>query len=232
MPRLFFTDASGTPRLLKRIGIRDSGGTTRMLKRMFIRDTSGIARLVYIAFAGQTDTYNIVGTYTVAIPFGAQTMVIEGWGPSGPGGTGELSSGRDEGGGGGGSGGYFRSQLDVSAYNGLTIQVTIAATGGVTIVQSGSFSLTTMSAPSGGPGGNAAGLSGGTAGAAGGVASGGNQANGPGNPGQGGGDAIFGKGGAGVVGINGRGPAGGNGVGSGGTPGPGSPSLVIVVFSP
>jgi len=174
------------------------------------------------AFVPQTFSYNIPGSAVQNIPTGATTMTVEVWGGSGGGSY--FSPGL---GGGGGSGGYSETIVSVSGDGGQTINYTVGAAGGPglsggnSIVASGTFSITTMTANAGSGASNAAAGPGGTS-------TGGATTNMNGNPGQSGG--AGGAGGAGIAGTNGTGSAGGQG-----TPLPpglsGGPGLVIFRFA-
>lgn len=154
-------------------------------------------------FNPTTNTYSTPGTFTETIPTGATTLEIEGAGGSGGGGNGSGSGCGAHGGGGGGGPGYNKTILNVSAFNGQTISVTIGAGGSTagagvaTVIASGTFSLTTMTANGGSPG-----VSGGLGtGGAGGTATGGNTTNTTGATGSiGGAGNAGGAGGTGHIG--------------------------------
>lgn len=156
------------------------------------------------SFIPVTHSFNTAGSGTLAIPTGATTMTIEAWGAPGGGSVNGSAPG-----GGGASGGYCRTVVTVTGDAGETIAYTVGAVGGPsaaggnTIVSSGTFSISTMTAYGGG------GASGNNAGTAG-TATGGTAANTTGNNGVSGG--AGGTPGAGVVGIYGTGASGGQGL--------------------
>jgi hypothetical protein len=172
--------------------------------------------------AAVTHLYTTAGTFTETIPAGVSTCVIEVFGAGGGGGAKFASGGNTSGGGGGGSGGYSRTSVAVGGSAGLTMGVTVGAganglNGGPSFVQSGSFSLTTLTGNGGILGGSAPSLATGGTGGAGGTASGGTAVNTSGNAGSAGannaGGGTGGAGGPGVSGINAGGNPGGNGGG-------------------
>jgi hypothetical protein len=167
------------------------------------------------AFVPVTRTYNLAATYTETIPSGASTMTIEAWGSGAGGGVGAGTFCVPIRGGGGGGGGYCRTLVNVAAFGGQTLSLTVGPAGTATndgnpsTVSSGSFTLTTMTANGGKKGVNAPPAG---AGGAGGTAGGGTAANINGNAGGNGMPAgAGGLGGAGIVGINGTGNNGGDG---------------------
>lgn len=182
--------------------------------------------------------YTTAGGFTETIPAGYSTATIESWGATARGGATFFNAGNGNftGGGGSGSGGYCRTVKSVSGAGGQTMNITVGAagglTGGATIISSGTFSLTTMTAGGSTNGGDAsAGVPG--AGGAAGTASGGLTANTPGNAGQAGqtpaGGGGGGSGGAPIPGVN---YAGNPGIG-GSYPSavPGLPGIVSIVYS-
>lgn len=184
--------------------------------------------------------YTTAGGFTETVPAGYSTATIEAWGATAGGGdTFQTMGGNFSGGGGGGSGGYSRSVVSVSGAGGRTLNITTGAaansvgTGGSTIISSGTFTLTTMTATGGVHGTSAInGSVAGTGGAAG-TATGGNTVNNPGNAGQNGqnvaGGGTSGDGGAGIAGVNYAGNPGGPASWPGGLPG--FPGIVSIVYS-
>jgi hypothetical protein len=176
------------------------------------------------------------GAGTENIPAGYTTLTCEVWGGTGHGGASFFSGGNFSGGGGSGSGGYSRTVISVSGAGGQTINWTNGAaggaTGGTSIVSSGTFTIPTMTANGSVAGGAAPGLGAGGTGGAGGTASGGNQVNTTGNTGGNGvnnaGGGAPGVGGAGIPGIN---YGGANGTGGGTGTLPGSPGSISFFYS-
>jgi hypothetical protein len=171
--------------------------------------------------AAVTRLYTTAGSFTETIPPGVSTCVIEAFGAGGGGGAKFTSGGNTSGGGGGGSGGYARTSVAVGGAAGQTMSLTVGAganglNGGPSFVQSGSFTLTTLTGGGGILGGSAPNLATGGTGGAGGTASGGTVVNTSGNAGSAGasnaGGGAGGAGGPGISGIN----AGGNPGGIGG----------------
>jgi len=122
------------------------------------------------------NVYTAPGSYTETIPEGFQTVVIEAWGGGGAGGANDPSNA-----GGGGSGGYCRSRYNLSGAAGLTISISVGAggiagvsSGNDSVANSGTFSITSMTASGGNKGDD---FSLGAAGGFGGVASGGTDQN-------------------------------------------------------
>lgn len=212
-PRLFFADAEGIPRQLKRICLRDAGGIARMLTRMFIRDGAGIPRLVYVAFTSAQHTY-ASGSGIEIVPPGATQVVIEVWGPGGTGGygLGSVATHSAQSGPGGAAGGYCRSVY--SCVGGQTLNYSVGITYEAdSTVTSGSLAVTAMQANGGDEGPNG-----------GGTASGGNEANTTGAGGGPGGTTVAdGNAGAGTsgiyAGVEGSGGRGGYQEGNAGAPG-------------
>lgn len=172
-------------------------------------------------FTPSTVSFTTAGTFNdQAIPAGAVQAVIEVFGASGDGGSSNGITGCNfREGGGGGSGAYAKTTLNVSALNGKTFNIVVAArnTASNTTVSVGTTNpvtgFTQMVAPYGGNGGNATATpsygAGGTAGA---IATGGTDLNQTGIAGLGGGNLCTpGGGGAGRTGTNGSGGAGGQG---------------------
>lgn len=192
-------------------------------------------------FNPTTHTYNVAGNYAETIPTGATNLVIEVWGGDGGGGSGSYFAHQAYGGGGGGSGSYGRSaSILVSGHSGQTIGVTVGAAGvgatypsgiatpgGASSVQTGTFTITTISTNGGASGNNY--TAGGLGGAGGAVGTGGS-VNTAGNGATGGGQGFVGIGGAGIVGLRATGPNGGNG-GSLSNGQPGSPGLIIFYYT-
>lgn len=198
-------------------------------------NVGGVWKLFFAAFTGPVvHTYSTAGGFTEVIPLGASNVVIEGWGDPGGGCKGVGTGCAADSGSSGASGGYTRSTYSVVGQGGKTIVGNIGAGGaaggptagsgtGVTI-SSGTFAITTMTAPGGGGAANPNG------GAAGGAGGGGNQASAFGNAGQ----PSFGSGfgGAGVVGVHGTGPRGGSaGFGAAQPGSPGGPGLAIFWYT-
>lgn len=137
------------------------------------------------------------GSFTETVIVGAQSCVVEVWGPSNGGGNGTGSGCTLSGGGGGGAGGYCRTALSVTP--GLTFNYTVGAAGGAnSTVTAGTQAIATMTANGGTAGGNGP-L--GTAGT-GGTASGGTAANTTGGNGTAGTNAVGGASGVAVAGVN------------------------------
>lgn len=177
------------------------------------------------------------GAGTENIPSGYSTLTCEVWGGTGRSGAGfNGGGGNSSGGGASGSGAYCRTVVSVSGAGGQTINWTCGAAGGLTggtsIVNSGSFAITTMTATGSAAGGNAPSLGVGGAGGAGGTASGGNVVNTPGNAGGAGTNNAGGGGpgaiGLGIPGINYGGP---NGVSDGFSNVPGSAGVISFYYS-
>lgn len=175
------------------------------------------------------------GSGTEVIPSSVNTLVIEIWGGSGPGGFGFVIWGTQYSGGGGGSGGYAKTTITVTGHGGATMTYSVgtagvfaSTNGGQSSVTAGTFSMTTMLA-----GGGLIGLSSygtGNSGGPGGSASGGADTDTAGNSGTPGGAGI-GTGGYGISGVNGVGSNGGRG-GYGSTPGSnGGPGLIVFSYS-
>lgn len=101
--RFLVSDPSATTRQVGHLFVSDASGTTRQVARGFVSDASGTTRQFFPPFTSQIVTYNAAGTYTPDIPSGANTMMIEVWGPSGNGGAADKTTAE---GGGGGNGGY------------------------------------------------------------------------------------------------------------------------------
>lgn len=192
-------------------------------------NVGGVWKLFFAAFTPPvTNTHSTVGAFTETIPFGASNVIIGEWGAPGGGCQGIGTGCAADTGASGGSGAYAESSYSVAGKGGQTILGNIqaggtaggatAGAGGATTVSSGTFTLTTMTAPGGGGGANPS-----TAGAAGAIASGGTTTNSPGRTGVP--ARSTGIGGAGITGSVGTGPSGGNaGLGSihpgqGGAPG-------------
>lgn len=158
------------------------------------------------------------GSGTETIPPGATTLTVEVFGASGAGGNewtdNQVFPPATAPGTGGGSGGLSRSVFNVSGKGGETLAYSVGAPGSATTVSSGTFSLSTMTANSGG-GGTSASSPGGTAG----TASGGTAVNVSGTAGG------WAAGGSGVVGLYASGAPGGYG----GIPlgAPGSNGLIV-----
>ncbi len=151
------------------------------------------------------------GSGTHTIPSGYATGVFEVWGATGAGGRGYPAGSTQ--GGGGASGSYCRSSFAVSSAGGQTVNYTVGTEPeGSSSISSGTFSLTTMSAPGGGTGGAATISSGGAGGGAGVAGTGGTAANLAGNGGDSGNGpssgTATGAGGLGVSGIYATGPEG------------------------
>lgn len=169
------------------------------------------------AFIPVNHTYPTAGTFTETIPAGAHTMVIEASSPSGNGGTG-ISSGCTVAGGGGGAGNsYCKSSYALTSANwGQTVTVVVGTVGSSnTVISSGTFSITTLTAALGGAGGNSPGVGTGGTGGTGGAASGGTITNTTGNGGAAGQNSgaggLGGAGGTGIAGTLTTGAAGGHG---------------------
>ncbi len=183
--------------------------------------------------------YTTAGGFTETIPAGYSTATIESWGATGHGGDTFMTMGGNfSGGGGGGSGGYCRSVVSVSGAGGQTLNITVGAaiavgTSGSSIISSGTFSITTMTAGGGTNGTSATSGSVAGTGGAGGSATGGSTVNTPGNTGQNGtnvaGGGSPGSGGAGIPGVNYAGNPGGSSNYPNGLPG--SPGTVSIVYS-
>ena len=148
-------------------------------------------------------------TSTTTIPSGASNVEIQAWGGGGDGGS--LGTG-----GGGGGGAYSRCTLACATANGKTLVVTCTQTAIVNqtcpgyTVQSGSFTISTITAGCG-TGGNGVNL--GQGGAASNANSG--AVNTPGNNGTAGGAGTHGHGGAGIAGnVTGDGSPYGTGASS------------------
>lgn len=173
------------------------------------------------SFTPTTVSFTTNGTFAdQAVPTGATTAVIEVFGASGDGGSSNGIAGCNfREGGGGGSGAYAKTTLNVSALNGKTFNIVIAArnTASNTTVSVGTTNpvtgFTQMVAPYGGNGGNATATPAyGGPGAAGTIATGGTDLNQTGNAGLGGSNLCTpGAPGAGKTGTNGNGGAGGQG---------------------
>lgn len=186
-----------------------------------------------------TRIYTTPTTAFETIPAGYTSCLIEVGGGSGGGGTRFIGgSGTIGGGGGGGSAAYTRQTVSVAGQGGNTMQYTVGAGGGIdfnggnSVVSSGTFSLTTLTAGGGFPGANATSVNAPGAGGAGGTATGGS-VNVSGNSGTAGesnaGGGLGGDGGAGVPGINYGGGKGGRGAGS--QPAPGTAGVAgYIVF--
>jgi hypothetical protein len=157
-------------------------------------------------------THTTAGAFTETVIVGAQSCVVEVWGPSNAGGNGTGTACTASSGGGAGAGGYCRTSLAVTP--GLTFNYFVGASGGAnSTVSSGTQAITTMTANGGAVGAN--GPAG--AGGAGGTASGGTAANTAGGNGQNGtASPASGGGGIAIAGINANlgsnGGKGGNGV--------------------
>lgn len=164
------------------------------------------------ALQAQTRPYSASGSDT--IPSGYSTVVLEAFGATGSGGAGDPAGTTQ--GGGGASGSYARSSYSVVGSGGETIDFSIgAAPGGTTTISSGTFSITTLTAPGGNSGGNATLTTGGAGGTPGASGSGGTEANDSGNSGQTGNSPThssnLGAGGIGVTGSYATGPTGQSG---------------------
>jgi hypothetical protein len=234
---LYVEDSGGTVRAAKVIYVEDASNVVRLVQLTYVQDASNVVRLVYSAFTPIATAYSAPGGGTITIPPYCFTMGLEVFGSTGiPGhgaGTGCLSSG----GGGAGSGGYAHSTFSVGTSAGLTV---IYSIGGVTYpstISSGTFAITTLSAPAGGSGVDAPSIGrGGAGGAAGGNGTGGNVSVSVGNAGMAGdsGDPVGGAPGAGVVGVYGySGQSGGHGGGGASNSGitDGQPGRVVVYFA-
>lgn len=169
-----------------------------------------------------THTYLLSGTAVETIPTGFTTMTVEIWG--GTGGGSDATPGVP--GGGGASGAYSKTTISVSGLGGQNINYTVgnqggpAGNGAASIVSSGTFAITTMTAN----GGNGAtGNTGGT----GNSATGGTVTNTSGNSGT---NGPVGTGGAGIVGTYATGYNGSPGFA--GVPGTsGSPGIVLFHYA-
>lgn len=178
-----------------------------------------------------THNYSAAGSGTETIPAGYTTVVMECWGATGASGGGDPQGKTS--GGGAASGSYSRSSYSVSGAGGKTLDYIVASTGASSI-SSGTFAITTLSAPNGNSGTNGTISVPGSGGTPGAVASGGTAANLAGNAGQDGsgpGSSNTGAGGAGVVGVYATGPDGPPGTptvsGLGANPG-----LVVFTYLP
>src|SRR5450631_1892233 len=136
------------------------GATWHNIQQGWVK-VAGTWKQFFAAFVGPvTHTYNAAGTYSDTIPAGASNVVIEDWGASGSGDVGTGSGCGANSGQGAGSGAYARSSYTVSGHAGQTISITVGTAGAPSgnagtssTVSSGTFSVTTMTAP-GGQGGN------------------------------------------------------------------------------
>lgn len=149
------------------------------------------------------------GSGTHTIPSGYTTGIFETWGATGASGGGDPAGSTQ--GGGAASGSYCRSSFAVAAAGGETVDYVVGlGPGGASSISSGTFSLTTMSAPGGGNGGTATISAGGAGGVPGAIGTGGTAANVAGNAGDSGqGPATpsaTGAGGTGVTGLYASGP--------------------------
>lgn len=196
-------------------------------------------------FKGSTTQYNTAGSFTETIPQGALHLTIESTGASAGGGNGVNIAGNGAGGGGGAGGAYCLTVLNISPTNwNQTINVVVGTGGAVTtngtasVVSSGTFSLTIMTANGGFAGNNAASQFFVGNGGSGQAATGGNTINTIGNSGGAGqlsGQGITrGPGGAGIAGINITGRSGGQGGSANAgstTPSPGGDGIVFFSYT-
>lgn len=172
--------------------------------------------------ASATTLFNTGGSFTYTIPTGKSQIFIELWGDTGFGGHG---NGTDPGGG-GGSGCYCKSAYSITGHAGQTISISLTGggtQGGMSTVTSGSFTVTSMSAP-GGLGGAVGAF--GAPGAGGTGESGGNLINMDGNTG---GDTLSSAtAGFAIAGTYANGNSGGRGVNSATTNQPGKPGICAI----
>jgi hypothetical protein len=204
-----FVDSSGTDLANVYAGASFGTAYSTVANTGFKVGATDIASLfakVGSLFTPHTDTFTTAGSFSITVPVGASTLVVEAWGGTGPGGSGSGSGCSAMGGGGGSSGSYCRTSIAVTP--GSTINYTVGAASIASTVSAGTQAITTMTATAGTAGGNGPTSAGGVQPS---IATGGNVTNVRGTAGTVGGSGGGAAGGAAVIGVNATGTIGGNG---------------------